>query len=210
MFENVPIHKRWKFILAGIGGVFIVSLLYARQVWGIYASIDELARKTAIIEDADLEIVNRQVRLKELSDRISRLQATSHPITSHVALMQYIEQQCDHHQVRIIQLPRETLENIQGYEVAHVDFSVQGTFHHILHLLYHIEAQDRIGSIAKAHMELKTMRVADDRQQLLIATIRINRLIQKQPGHSQSPAAHHSTPFHVPTASPTSHHPAQS
>jgi hypothetical protein len=140
-----------------------------------------------------MEIVNRQVRLKELSDRINRLQFSGQILTSHVALMQYIETQCDMNHLVMIQLPKETLEDIEGYEIAHVDFSVQGNFHDIVALLYQLEAKDKIGSIAKADLELKTMRMSDDRRQLLIATIRLNRLVQKgaEPAASRRRAIEH-------------------
>jgi hypothetical protein len=178
MFNNTPIQKRWKLILYGIAFAFLISLLYAKQAYDIHTKTQDLKSKTALIQDADLEIVTRQVKLKELSTRIRTLQETRKELPTHIALMQYIEAQCDTHQVQMIQLPKETLQTIEGYTIAQVDFSVSGTFHHILNLLYQIEAQDRIGSIAKADLELKTLRMADDRQKLLVATIRLNRLLQ--------------------------------
>ncbi len=181
MFENVPIKKRWKFILGIIAFAFTVSFVYAWQVKGIYQKVDELQARTAIVEDADLEIVNRQVRLKELGDEIRGLQSTGREIDSHVQLMQYIEEQCDQKMLQLIQLPKESIEDADGYEIARIEFSVQGNFSSILGLIYQIEAIDRIGSISKAGIELKSMRVEDELQQLLIATIHMNRLVTPKP-----------------------------
>jgi hypothetical protein len=178
MFESIPIHKRWRIILGIIGFAFLVSLLYARQVWGIYAKIDELQAKTAVIEDADLQIVNRQVRLKQLSDNIRGAQSQDSLVGSHVQLMQYIEAFCDQNRLRLIQLPREQIQDIQGYQIAAIDFSVQGGYHDILALIYQMEAMDHIGTIAKADIELKTIRIDNAREQMLVASLRLNRLIQ--------------------------------
>lgn len=180
MFESIPIEKRWRIILGIIGFAFLMSIAYAWQVWGIYDKIDELQAKTAVIVDADMEIVNRQVQLKQLSDRIRGAQSRDSLVGTHVQLMQYIERFCDQNQLRLIQLPKENIQDIEGYEIAAIDFSVQGGFHNIIRLIYQLEAKDKIGTIAKADLELKTIRTDSDRQQLLVATLRLNRLIQPQ------------------------------
>ena len=79
MFDNIPIQKRLKIILGLIGFVFVVSLFYGKQVWDIYAKADELEVKTALVADADLEIVNRQVRLKALGEEIRQVQQLDIP-----------------------------------------------------------------------------------------------------------------------------------
>lgn len=180
MFENIPIQKRWRMILGIIAFAFGISLLYAWQVWGIYEKVDALEDKTAVIEDADLEIVNRQVRLKELSDAIGGAQQQDSLIGSHVALMQYIETFCDRHALRLISLPKEDVQDIEGYEIASVHFAVAGGFHAIVALIYQLEAVDHIGSVAKADIELKTIQMDNGRQPMLVGNITLNRLIQSQ------------------------------
>jgi hypothetical protein len=124
MFTQVPIQKRWRIILGIIAFAFLVSFAYAAQVWGIYAKIDELQAKTEVIEDADMEIVNRQVQLKQLSDNIRGVQSRDSLVGTHVQLMQYIEQQCDQNRLRLIQLPKENIQEIEGYQIAAIDFSL--------------------------------------------------------------------------------------
>ena len=77
----------------------------------------------------------------------------------------------------------------KGYQIAAIDFSVQGGFHDILALIYKMEAQDHIGTIAKADIELKTIRVDNDRQPMLVATLRLNRLVQNPKTQSQNEAS---------------------
>lgn len=180
MFDNIPIIKRWKFIIGIIAFAFLVSLLYGWQVLDLYGDIEQLKHKTAIIEDADLQIVNRQVRLKELSDKIRNMQNRGVELNSHVALMQYIETACLERDLLLIQLPQAHIEDLDGYQVSHVQFSIEGMFHDILRLIYQIESKDRIGSIAKADLELKNMRIGDDRAQMLVATIHLNRLVTSE------------------------------
>jgi hypothetical protein len=179
MFEQVPILKRWRYIIGMIAFVFLFSLFYAAQVWRIYAKIEELEGKTALARDADLETVNRQVELKRLSDGIRNMQASGKRIESHVQLMQYIEQYCAENSLRIIQLPKEGLEDVEGYEIAKVEFSVEGSFHDILRLVHQLESKDGIGSIDRAQLELKTVRVGGDQQRMLIGSISLNRLIHQ-------------------------------
>jgi hypothetical protein len=182
MFDNVPIQKRWKYIIGIIAFAFLFSLFYAAQVWGIFTRIADLERKTALVKDADLETVNRQVQLKTLSDGIRNLQSSGRALASHVELMQYIEAFCAAHALRMIQLPQETLEDVEGYEIAKVEFSVEGSYHNILRLLHQLEAVDAIGSIDRAQLELKTIRVGDDRKRMLVGSIRLNRLIHQHKG----------------------------
>lgn len=180
MFDNVPIKKRLYVILGLIGFVFLISLLYGVQVLGIYDKVNELEQKTALIEDADLEIVNRQVRLKELGAEISQLQSTGLKISSHAGFMDYVEKQCAELDLQLFVLPRESVEKLEGYRVAEIEFAVEGMYHDILNLMYQMEFKDRVGSVSYVRMERKSVRIRNTRKDILLATIRINRLLNER------------------------------
>lgn len=176
MFDNIPIQKRLKFILGLIGFVLLVSVLYAFQVKGIFERVDELQTKTRIVEDADLAIVNRQVRLKELTDEIGALQKFGVRLNSHAEFIQYMEEACQELGLTLVQLPLETMEDVDGYQIARIDFSVEGMFHDILSLVYQLEQKDRVGSVDRVQLERRNIRVRNERKEMLVGEIRINRL----------------------------------
>lgn len=179
MFESIPIAKRLRYILILMGVAFLITLLYGQQVLGIYDRIDELEQKTSVIEDADLEIVNRQVRLKELSTNIRAQQAAGVELSGHADFLRYTESACSQLGLKMVALPLETVEDLDGYRVAHIDFSVEGMFHDILSLVYQMEYTDQVGSMTQVNLEHKSIRVRNRKREVLIASIRINRLLKR-------------------------------
>ncbi|MEM7036792.1 MAG: hypothetical protein AAF570_07430 [Bacteroidota bacterium] len=180
MFDNVPIERRLKVILGFIGFAFIISLLYGKQVMGIYAKVNELEQKTALVKDADLEIVQRQVKLKSLGQEIQAVQQVGKELSSHIELMEYVDSLCLDYGLELIRLPEEEIQEVGGYSVAHARFSVTGTYRDIVGLLFHLETKDRIGSVAYANVERQTIRVRNVRREMLVATFGINRLINER------------------------------
>lgn len=177
MFESVPILKRWKVIIGIIGLAFVVSIMYAKQVWDLRSKVKELETKTKLVEDADMEIVNRQVRLKELGAEVEGLQSVRVQIHSHGELMEYIEQLTDSLGLQLIQMPRQSLSNLEPYQLANVNFSVSGNFHAIVQFIYRLEAVDRVGSVSQAVLALRALRKDVGPTEILVADIRITRLV---------------------------------
>ena len=61
-------------------------------------------------------------------------------------------------------------------------------FPDILALLYRIEHQDRVASADRIHLERKTIRVRNQKKEVLIASIRLNRLLtSNQSTHEPTP-----------------------
>jgi|GEM_PF-3753909 len=179
MFESIPIIKRLRYILILMGLAFLITLLYGQQVIGIYDRIEELELKTLVVEDADLEIVNRQVRLKELSTSIRDQQAHGVSLHGHADFLRYTDSLSAGLGLHLVALPLETVEDLDGYRVAHIDFSVEGMFHDILRLVYQMEYTDQVGSVAQVNLEHQSIRVRSQKREVLIASIRLNRLLKK-------------------------------
>lgn len=177
MFDSIPIYQRLRYILILLGCAFAISLLYGYQTLGIYERIDELERKTAVVQDADLQIVNRQVRLKELGLSIRNRQKNEFSLNSHADFLRYTETACSDLELQLLALPLESVEDLDGYLLARIDLSVQGRFHDILSLLYRMEFQDRVASADRIHLEHKFIRIRNQKREVLIASIRINRLL---------------------------------
>lgn len=177
MFDSIPIAQRLRYILILLGCAFVISLLYGYQTLDIYDRIDELEKKTAVVQDADLQIVNRQVRLKELSLSIRNRQEDQFILNSHADFLRYTEKACSDLDLQLLALPLESVEDLDGYLLAQIDLSVQGMFHNILSLLYRMEYQDRVASAARIQIEHKDIRIRNQKREVLIASIRIHRLL---------------------------------
>jgi hypothetical protein len=188
MFDKVPILKRWRVILGLIGAVFLFSLLYAKQYWDTSQRLEELRKKTRSLESADMEIVNRQVELKQLGDAIAAIQQSKVELKGHAALMSYIEEQAASRALRMVSLPKEMVLSQGGYGIAQIRFKLEGMFHDILDLLYQIEQRDRVGSIAYVNLGLEQVRGREESSQLLIAEIHLNRLLANENEHTVSHA----------------------
>lgn len=178
MFENVPIQKRLKVILGLIGFVLVLSLLYGVQVKGIFERVEELKAKTRVVDDADLAIVNRQVRLKELNAQINQLQEFGVRLQSHADLVAYVEKSCHERGLTLVRLPLESMEDVEGVQIARIDLSVEGMFHDILGLIYQLEYKDQVGSVARVALEKRKLRVRGERKEMLVAEIQMYRLQQ--------------------------------
>lgn len=177
MFEGIPIQKRLRYILILMGCALLVSLLYGKQVLDIYAHIGELETKVLVVEDADLQIVNRQVALKQLGADISNLQQTGRGIESHTAFIAYADSLSGAAQLKLVSIPIESIEEVGGYRIAHIDFEVEGSFENINSLIYRMEQIDRIGSVDRVHVESRTIRTSNVPRRILVAEIRLNRLV---------------------------------
>ena len=188
MFDSIPIQKRIRYLLILLGVAFLISLLYGYQTMGIYNKIDDLEAMTTRIEDPDLQIVNRQVRLKELSTAIRQQQDHTVQLNSHAEFLHYTDQHCTDLDLKLLALPFEEVEDLDGYLIARIDLAVDGMFHDILALLYRIEHQDRVASADRIHLERKTIRIRNQKEEVLIASIRLNRLLTpNQNSHEPTP-----------------------
>lgn len=163
-----------------IGIAFIVSLLYGMQVWGIYVKIEELEMKTQVVEDADMEIVSRQVELQMLGKEIGAMQNLGVRLNTHIELMGYVEGACEINGTQLIVLPHESSEDIGGYNIAKVEMEVAGTFEQLTGLIYQIEHVDRIGSVGKVDMGKRYIRVENSKEEILSAKIILSRLTSKE------------------------------
>lgn len=179
MFDSIPIEKRLRYILVLMGLALVVSLLYGLQVLDIYEKISELEKKVQVVEDADLEIVNRQVVLKQLGEEIANLQASGRPIESHAAFIAYADSLCGASDLSLVSMPVETVEVVGGYRIARIEFSVEGLFENINSLIYRLEQIDRIGSLDHAHIERRTIRIRNVPREIIVASLRVNRLVNE-------------------------------
>lgn len=185
MFESVPILKRWRVIMGLIGAIFLFSLFYAKQYLDLLDKVAVLEQKTAELEDADLQIVNRQVSLQQLGEAIGQIQKASVNLDGHAAMMTYLEQQSAERDLRMVSLPRESLLSQGGFGIAKISFKVEGMFHDILALLFQIEQVDRVGSVAHVHIGLEQIRGRVQDGKMLMAAIELNRYLPGNSNHAK-------------------------
>ena len=179
MFDNIPIEKRLRLFLGLLGLAFLLSLAYGWQTLGLQSRVAQLEIKTAGLEDADLQIAHRQVRLKELTDAIRTGQENGHAITSHADFLGYTQGLCSHLELKIMEIPLETVQDLDGYLIARIDLSLEGMFHDLLQFLYRVEHIDRVASTERVLLERKTIRIRGQAREVLIAHLRLNRLLNQ-------------------------------
>ena len=71
------------------------------------------------------------------------------------------------------------IDKVDDYNIAGIDLALEGKFQHILKVLYQIEHQDRVGSVAYLEMERDKVKVRDRKKEVLLATVKINRLLNE-------------------------------
>ncbi|MEL7535195.1 MAG: hypothetical protein AAFN10_28105, partial [Bacteroidota bacterium] len=132
------------------------------------------------IESAPMILRQQDQQLDRLAKQVSQFQSTQQDISSHIAFVEYLEEICRQHKVKIVSLPREATQLVEGYSLVEERFSLEGGIHDILKVLHQIEQQDRVGSIAYLSLQRTSLSLFSKRQNVLVGSVALYRL------HTQS------------------------
>lgn len=94
-----------------------------------------------------------------------------------LALVQYLENQCQGKALRIMRLPEASQENESGFKIHRTQFSLEGSLAEILKLLYQIEQKDQLGQLSQVQLETHYNRKNGQKHRFLLAHITLEKLL---------------------------------
>jgi|GEM_PF-2954505 len=166
------------YIYAGVLGLLgVLSLLYTLQCFQRYQQYQQLLASVKDIQQADAIILQQEETRNQLDKAVGRLKPGSQKVLGHNSFIQYVEQLCETHNVRLVSLPREYIRKMGRYEVAEIQVSFEGSYKNILKVLFQIEYADRLASTQKLDLHMEEIRQDYERVSYLVADITFNRLI---------------------------------
>lgn len=179
MFDNIPIQKRLRAMLGILGLILLFGVVYYIQARGVQAQNAELEARLAASHNFEEEMLDYEVRLRELEADISQLERSRRVLCSHSDFIQYVEEACKARGLQLIRLPIEERESMGDYEIAHISLSIKGDFHPLLQLLHQMEHTDRVATVERLVMERQQVRIQRRREDILVCQLELNRMIQK-------------------------------
>jgi hypothetical protein len=178
MLDSIPIRKRLTALLVLLGLTALLVGIYAKQTFGILGELKSLNQKKPLIDNAPADLKLYEARLAAMDGEIRNLRSRNITISSHSAFIDYAQTLCDSFSVRLVSLPVETRNQLQEYEVASIQFSIEGNYHDILRFIYQMEQKDKIASVEKLELVAEEVRLNEQKVHLLVARFRVNRLLQ--------------------------------
>ena len=172
-------HKKLYGLLGVLALCLVLALVYLFQTFGIWSQASALEKR---LEEASLAhslISSERLKVEKLDSEIQQLQAREVRIGSHVEFLEYTESLCEQLDLRLIDLPTEEIETLDGYRLAHIRLRLSGNFHDLLRFLYQIEQKDRSASVAHCAFKMQSIRFASGRKEVLTLSAKLNRLIDK-------------------------------
>lgn len=167
-------------MLAGLGVGILLCLILLIQLWRggreAWETYQLQQRPLARIEQADILLQEQRRELEELTASIQRSGGRQAPITNHFQFVEYLTQQSEQHGVKMLSLPIEKKEALSGYEMIEEHFSVEGKLPSLMHFLYQLEVEDKVGRLVYLNIERKEIRIRARKRTVLMADIKLNRI----------------------------------
>lgn len=147
-------HKMY--IWAGTMGFLLLAiLLYTWQVKTLRELQNQKKAFLQLLENAPAILNKQKDSLQHFESLIAKQQNGSLKIVSHNEFIRIIEEACAQTEVRILSIPKESLENSQTYQLAKVEMKVEGTYKNLIRLLFMIENEKKIGKIQFLDMKIE-------------------------------------------------------
>ena len=163
--------------LGGLVFLFLLGMLSVRNVLHLRLRYAQLRTHAYEIEHAEEILLDQQVQLKSLEQQLLQLNPNRIELSNHNHFVRYSEQICADHGVQIVSLPVEAVSKLGEYQVASIAFTLEGTYHGLLQVLYDIEQRDRVASIQHLNIRTEEIRIDFQQKKYLIAEVVLNRLI---------------------------------
>ncbi|MFK7921316.1 MAG: hypothetical protein AB8H47_05140 [Bacteroidia bacterium] len=116
-----------------------------------------------------------KISLENLHDDLSQQKSIIN-IEDPLALVSYLESQCQTKNLKITRLPEAANENQAGFQVQSTQFSLEGSFSDILSLIYQIEQKDQLGQLTQVQLETQYFRQNGQKKRFLLAHITLQKL----------------------------------
>lgn len=178
MLDNIPIRKRLTGLLVLLGLTALLVFVYARQTFTLLREVNQLESRRPLIERAPQDLALYARRMAETDAEIRSLRSRKVSIQSHAAFINYAQGLCDSLGLRLTSLPVEEVKPLQDYQVASIHFSLEGNYADLLRFVYQLEQRDQIASVEKLSFNAENVRLNDQKVNLLVATLQVNRLLQ--------------------------------
>lgn len=174
---RVGFHKR---ILIGLAFLLLIGLVLFIQLWGKGKASWEAYQLNQLplqkLERADVLLHQQRATLESLTADIQEGGGSQVQIRDHFQFVEYLTQESEKSGVNMLSFPLESKEEISGYELVEEQFSIEGKLPAIMHFLYQIEVQDKIGRIVYLNVERKEIRIRARRVTVLVGDIKLNRV----------------------------------
>lgn len=130
-------------------------VMYAWQVSVLRQTQNQKKALVQLLENAPTILKKQQDSLQMLETLISKQQNGSLNIVSHNEFIRIIEEACRETNVRILNIPQESIESNQTFQLAKVEMKLEGTYKNLLQLLFMIENKKKIGKIQTLDMKVE-------------------------------------------------------
>lgn len=114
-------------------------------------------------------LLQQQQRQIEAARVVFHRQQARLRVGSHLAFVNYLSDQCKRLNLNVVSLPLVDYEPQVNYRLAHEVFRVEGSYQHILQLIYAIEQTDQLGRISQVRFEKQRHLLGGKRQTYLVA-----------------------------------------
>ncbi|MEM7373248.1 MAG: hypothetical protein AAF587_31780 [Bacteroidota bacterium] len=174
------LHDKPILILCGLSLLALVILAnLGSNGWHHVQEYRHLQARMDTLRGSDTLLMHQTLRLKQLGVAARKIGSRQAHVDSHLAFGTYLDSVCRDHAITIVSLPQEQAEQVGTYAVSSERFRLSGGFHDVLKVLYKLEHQDQIGSLAYASLQTQTLRQGRRKQTILLAEIELKRLERK-------------------------------
>lgn len=171
-------------VLICVSVLLVLLLVYlvpfAQQFWETWQRMERSNRLVEKVETAPDLLIQQHRQLRQLAQQVDQLQSQSVQLQTHVDFVQYLEALCREHRVKVVALPREQGQEVEGFHLIEESFSLEGDIFGLLTVLHTLEQIDRVGSLATFSLTRTSLSLFQQKQNILVATVSLHRL------HTQS------------------------
>lgn len=168
-----------KMALIGLCLLLLMSTLNSlSQGRKLYTSIQQWQGLQPIweqVKQAPELLRAHKISLGSLHDNISQQKSIINA-EDPLALVAYLEAQCQAKNLKITRLPEAANENEAGFQVQSTQFSLEGSFSDILSVIYQIEQKDQLGQLTQVQLETQYVRQNGQKKRFLLAHITLQKL----------------------------------
>jgi Tfp pilus assembly protein PilO len=178
MLDKIAPKTRMYILLGLLAVTALVTLVYVRRTLDLFSKISTLEQKTSMVATADRQLQVHQEMLNALDSRILQVQQVHVQIESHVQFLDYMENLCKKHELRLLSLPQERVDTLDRYQIASIRFKLEGSYHHLTQMIYELEQVDRVASLSHCELRQETIREMENKKTILVAEIEVNRMLK--------------------------------
>lgn len=178
MLDKIPPLKRMYILLGLLLITVLVTLAYVKRTTDLFSSIRNLEARTALAERSDRELEVSRDMLSALDHRIMEVQQVHVEIESHVQFLEYMENLCSKHELRLLSLPQERVDTMDRYQIASIRFRLEGSYHNLIAMIYQLEHVDRAASVNRCDLHQEQIREMENKKTILVGDLEVNRMLK--------------------------------